>query len=352
MSRSAGPPTASAEGPSLIDRLKRRFLYGLGFGVAVLVAVSLLGEGPALLETLGRFRWELLPVILVLILGNYALRFVKWELYLRWLDINQLQTRTSLGIYLAGMSMAITPGKVGEVLKAYLLRRANSTPVSVSAPIVVAERVTDGIAMLGLASIGLVSVRYGWQALGVLAVGAAAGIILLRRRSLMLAALRSLGRIPRLAGRINAVHLFYESTYALFRPGRLAISIALGLVSWAGECAAFFLILVGLGFTPTANLFITATFVLATATILGSVSMLPGGLGATEASVAGLLLLLIRDPGMTQETAAAATLLVRLVTLWFGVLLGLGALLLIERHLTRLEAESAEPATDMAQTAG
>ena len=45
-----------------------------------------------------------------------------------------------------------------------------------------------------------------------------------------------------------------------------------------------------------------------------------GGLGAAEASIAGMLGLLL---GLTRDTAAAATLLIRFATLWFAVALGL-----------------------------
>jgi uncharacterized protein (TIRG00374 family) len=63
-----------------------------------------------------------------------------------------------------------------------------------------------------------------------------------------------------------------------------------------------------------------AVFVLAFSTVIGAVSALPGGLGAAEASIAGMLIFLIGAP---KETATAATLLIRFATLWFAVFLGL-----------------------------
>jgi uncharacterized protein (TIRG00374 family) len=61
-------------------------------------------------------------------------------------------------------------------------------------------------------------------------------------------------------------------------------------------------------------------FVLSFSTVIGAVSTLPGGLGAAEASIAGMLTLLL---SVSASTAAAATLLIRFATLWFGVTLGL-----------------------------
>jgi uncharacterized protein (TIRG00374 family) len=56
--------------------------------------------------------------------------------------------------------------------------------------------------------------------------------------------------------------------------------------------------------------------------IVGALSMLPGGLGSTEATMIGLLLAL----GVDFDRALVATAVIRLTTLWFGT--GLGALAL------------------------
>ncbi len=328
------PGSTSRKRP-VIERLKRRFLYGLIFGVAVIALVAFAGNGPTLAGTLGRFDWRLLPIIVGLTLANYLLRFGKWQFYLRWLKIDGISTRTSLGIFFAGFSMAVTPGKVGEFLKAYLLRRATGVPVAATAPIVLVERLTDGMAMLVLATAGLATVRHGWQLLVVMALGAAVGVFVLQRRTLVLGILTRLERLPLLSSRAHLLRAFYESTYLLLRPGNLLFATAIGVISWSGECLAFALILTGLGLPFTWSLLATATFILAIATIAGAISMLPGGLGAAEASIAGLLLLLVHEPRMTTEFAAAATLLVRFATLWFGVLLGIAGLVTVERHLRR-----------------
>ena len=154
----------------------------------------------------------------------------------------------SLGIFFAGFSMAVTPGKVGEFLKAYLLRRATGVPVARTAPIIVAERLTDGMAMLALAAAGLVTVRYGWQLLMVMALGAAAGVFVLQRRPLVLGILGRLEQLPLLAGRVHPLRVFYESTYLLLKQGNLLIATGIGVVSWSSECLAFASFSPGLAF--------------------------------------------------------------------------------------------------------
>ena len=56
--------------------------------------------------------------------------------------------------------------------------------------------------------------------------------------------------------------------------------------------------------------------------LAGALSFLPGGLGGAEAIMISLLVL----KGMTMPAAIAATVFIRLATLWFAVLIGLLAL--------------------------
>ncbi len=113
---------------------------------------------------------------------------------------------------------------------------------------------------------------------------------------------------------------FYESTFILFRPRATLIAVSLGTIAWLGEGIAMYLVLLGLGVPAGLNTAAIAVFVLSFSTIVGAVSALPGGLGAAEVSIAGMLTLLLQLP---TSTATAATLIIRFAPLWFGVSLGL-----------------------------
>ena len=54
----------------------------------------------------------------------------------------------SLLVFLGGLAMTITPGKVGELVKCYLLRDRAGVPVAASIPIVLMERVTDLVSVV------------------------------------------------------------------------------------------------------------------------------------------------------------------------------------------------------------
>lgn len=324
---SAGGSTGGGE---RLERLRRTLPLWLAVAAAVLLAVGVLGDLPQVLGLLGRFRWELLPAILGLTLLNYLLRLLKWGYYLRLIGVTSIPLLESAGIFFGGMAMTITPGKVGEWVKSYLLSQRHGVPFAVSAPIILAERLTDGVAMLLLALGGLLLYGYGRELIVLIALGAVALVVFTQVRALPLALLERLEGMPVVGTRMHHLHAFYESAHRLFRLPALLLAVGLGLISWGGECVAFYLVLIGLGVPPTPELLLQAAFVLAVSTLVGSVSMLPGGLAVAEGSIAGLLLVL----GVTHEpaVAAAATLLIRFATLWFGVLVGVAALTAISRR--------------------
>jgi uncharacterized protein (TIRG00374 family) len=87
----------------------------------------------------------------------------------------------------------------------------------------------------------------------------------------------------------------------------------LSFVSWFFECFGFYLILEN--FDNSISLF-WSSFAYAFSTILGSITMLPGGLGVTDGSLAFLLV----QKGFSADISVTATFIIRVVTLWFAVL--------------------------------
>ncbi len=318
-----------------IERHLRRVIIGVIFAVLVVSALALFGDVRELGDALRGFDWWLSIPILALTCVNYGLRFVKWEIYLSVLRLPRPGLRRSLLVYLSAFSMSITPGKVGELIKAVLMRRLTGAPVSQTTAIIAAERITDGLAMLALAGIGLIEFSYGRPLLAVSLMLAIAAIVVLQRPALTAIVVARAERLP-VAGRfVDRIAGFFNASNMLFRPKLLAGMVGLGIVSWFSECVAFFLVLRGLGFEASWRLLLVATFVLAVSSVFGALSLLPGGLGVAEASVAGMLLILLESDGISRGTAAAATLIIRFATLWFAVLIGFIALGLVSRLLRR-----------------
>jgi uncharacterized membrane protein YbhN (UPF0104 family) len=292
----------------------------LALGFLIVIGLALAGDVRQIAGLLETFAWPLTPLILGGTLFNYTLRFIKWHFYVRLLGGSRLPARESARLFVAGFPLALTPGKVGEALKAVWLQQRAGLPFARGLPIVAAERISDGLAVLVLSTLGVLTYPRYWPAFVTLLVILMAVLVVSQARRPSLAILSLLERLPLVKRWGGSLRDVYDGAHHLFRPVPTLAAVSLGVVAWLGEGVAFYLILVGLGLPASLPLFGSAVFILAFSTAVGGASTLPGGLGAAEASIAGMLTLLV---GLPVSTAATATLLIRFATLWFGVGLGL-----------------------------
>jgi uncharacterized protein (TIRG00374 family) len=300
--------------------LRRRLIAGLVFGFLVVLGLALLGDVRQVVGHLAAFSWGLLPLILAGTLLNYVLRFFKWHFYLAQIGVRQISWRESARLFVAGFPLAVTPGKVGEALKGVWVNQKTGVPVARAVTVVLAERISDGLAVLVLSTLGVIAYPSYWPAFAAVLAALLAAVALSQIRPLALALIGFAERMPGIRRIGHHLRAFYEGAYALFRPRAFITAVGLGTIAWLGEGIAMYLVLLGLGVPGGWQTLLLAVFILAFSTVVGAVSALPGGLGAAEASIAGMLSLLMALPA---GTAAAATLLIRFATLWFGVGLGL-----------------------------
>ena len=304
-----------------------RVALGVAAGIAVYVGFTVWADAGRVGTALSGFRPAAAGLALGLAFANYLVRFVRWQYYLRVLGL-AVPAGESLLVFLAGFSLTVTPGKLGEAVKAFLLRESRGIPAARTAPIVVAERLTDLVGLLLLACVGAFSFAVDRRFLGAGVVCVAVGLLVVSFEPLALGALRLAARLPGLGRASPKLEEFYRTTRELVRPAPLATAVGLSVVAWSFECLAFWIV-VG-GFPDAAVALRAATFIYATMTVAGALSFLPGGLGVTEA---GMLALLGRlGTGMGRGTAAAATFVTRACTLWFAVAIGLAALAAFARR--------------------
>ena len=321
-------------------QLRNRILLSLAFGLAVFIALLFYGDFRGVAGSLAGFRWVYLPAILGLTLFNYAIRFVKWQYYVRLTGIEDLPLWDSFLIFFAGLAMTITPGKVGEWLKSYFLRESHGVAISRTAPIVVAERFTDGFGMILLTVAGLLLFKQGWIFILAATFVGLVVVAAFQYRPFGRWTISMMRRLPVLHRYTEFMAGFYESAFVLFAPKPLIISVAMGFVSWAGEGVAMYYVLRGLGAPNSWELLAQGVFILSITTLAGAVFLLPGGLGIAEGGITGLCQVLV---GLSREASTAATLIIRLCTLWFGVAIGLATLVVLMRRLRQRKAAAAGP---------
>ena len=318
-----------------------RHLYSyLAVVVAVAGGLTVLFARDELWAAVDGFDPRWIAPILLLTLANYALRFLKWQGMLMAVGV-RIPWVGSARVFLACFAMVVTPFRLGEAYKLVFLKRLYNAPMLQTGPVLILERLTDAAAVLAL---GLWYFDRQWG-LPLVSGAAILGALLLgvvgsqpRPRHILLGIL---GRLPFFRDRAVALDQALQHNAALLRPRILAPALLLSLLAWWSECMGLALVLRGLAAPLAVG---DATWVYALATALGNLTFLPGGLGSTEAS----LVLWLRSLDLSNEIALAATLLVRVATLWFAVLLGLFVSLVGRRALhwqeVQAEAQSMEEA--------
>lgn len=255
-------------------------------------------------------------IALVLSLVNYGLRFVRWQLYLGAMN-QRVPLWPSLRIYLAGFALTTTPGKVGELLRSALLTTW-SVPFRSSAAALISERLSDLTAIILLASVGLTVLPGGGAWVAIAAVGVASALVVLANRSWLDRLRACIAPAGRARGAIRGLLGMLIEGSRCNAPRLLVVATVISIVAWGAECVAFHIVLDRMG-APVPFTF--AVSVYAISMLAGALSFMPGGLGGAEAAMTGLLVW----HGLDAGTAFAATLIIRLATLWFAVAIGAAA---------------------------
>ncbi len=305
--------------------------------VALLLAVVVYGAFVAyagfrdIRTSMAGFRYSALAVALALASFNYVLRFLKWEYYLARLNIRGIPKIDSLLIFLSGFVLTVTPGKVGEVFKSAVLSSTHGVDVARTAPIVIAERLTDVIGVIVLILIGSIGFAGGldWAAAGAGAVVAGLLLILWPVPAARLVAWLETGP-AKLRDYAPKVQRAYGSLRIIATPTALLWPSLLSVVGWGAEGLALHVLLDGFQVAPPLTLSI---FFYATATLAGAIIPVPGGLGVTEAMIQEQL---VRLGSVPQAPATSAMILIRFATLWWAVLVGFVALAILRRRFPGL----------------
>lgn len=317
---SARPHTRGSAPVSPVNLRIRRLILAILLGVVVYGAFVAYSGYTRMQAVLRDFSWAAFAIALALASANYVLRFGKWQYYLRRLGVRHVPAGHSALIFLSGFVLTVTPGKLGEVFKSAVLARTHDVPVEETAPIVVAERLTDVIAIVVWVVAGSLGFRGGtsWAIAGALAVALALAAIFWQRP--VRGFLDALSRRPRFSLWVPRLGRAYDSLRIVSTPSALGWPVLLSIIGWGLEGVALHVLLDAFGQSQPLSF---SVFFYATATLAGALIPVPGGLGVTEAVIHEQLVHVAQAP---EPVAVASMILIRLATLWWAVLVGFIAL--------------------------
>jgi glycosyltransferase 2 family protein len=316
-----GLSEATRESSQLFGKnLVRKLMFPVVFAVVVYAALLFYGDAFQIRTGLEKLELKVVFWALAISTASFGVRALRWHYYLGTMKI-RVPFADSMILFAAGLAMSITPGKAGEVLKSLLLKERYDVQVARSAPIIVAERATDLGALILL---GGASALWNESPLLVGALGAAllGGLFAFgRSERLGRIAIDLLAIVPFLRRRRDKLVTAHASLRELWSLASFCVAIVLAIIAWTLQALTVTLFA---GALEQHLLDVPDALIAYSAPLLaGTLAFLPGGLGLTEASMAGTLRALGE---MSATTAATITILTRLVTFWLAIALGFCAL--------------------------
>lgn len=347
-----------------MQKYRNRIIAGLAIGFVIYLALGLLVNTEELVNNLRVYPWIFLLPVILLKFGSWFFRFLEWHYFLGVIDAqDKISVFDSAVLFISGFTMAVSPGKVAEVLKAVILKNKTGVPIARSAPVVVAERVVDGLAVLILAVLALLlagdaidlgEFRY------MIVVSAAlllAGLVVVQIKPLAYFVLnRIIAYLPLVRRMHTALVIFYESSYDIFKLRHMIPTTGMGMIAALGDGLGLTIILAGFGAEITWILFLQALVIICLSSAIGALSGVPNGAGVTEVSVSVMLLAIVAptQPAITPAVAATAALVEGFFHKWFRVFAGMLVAIIFRKRLftSGVEAAIAEMEHEKAQRRG
>jgi uncharacterized protein (TIRG00374 family) len=300
------------------------WLIGL-FAVFIYLLMCIYADFGELSQAMKNFQWTYLFALFALTTINYLIRYLKWDFFLKRAGVH-LNLRDNLYVFFSGLSMIITPGKIGEIWKGWLIKEIDGAELNKTVPVVIVERITD---VLGLAILSLFGILYyresGYYILTLFLIFSGFFAVI-KSKTISNRIISMLEhKIRRYNENIKTMHRTFENTMEL--KGLIGMSF-LSAFAWFFECIGMYLVI--LGFKEYISI-TEATFIFSFASLAGAVSMIPGGLGVAEVTMSGSLQFF----GLAPATSVGVALIVRFGTLWYGAIMGMSIYLLFKKRLKK-----------------
>jgi len=280
---------------------------------SVLLFISDLNEIASELESL-KLEYFLLTfplTILTIVISGW-----RFHLILSKLGI-QLRFKDSLKIFVGGLSMLITPGSSGTIIKSYILKKKTGHSISSTTPIIIYEKWLEFVSIIIVIGFLLFWTEFLESKL-VFVIGLAliAASFFIFKNSLGLQFLNKLLTKLKFTRKfVINIDEFKNTTFELIKPKAIAKFLVISLTAKFITLVTVYLIFLSLN---TKFDFFYSGQIYFTSVLIGVLSFIPGGIIVTEAGMLGMLL----NYGVGFSEASILVLIIRFITFWFPILLG------------------------------
>ena len=266
-------------------------------------------------EQISNFKYEFLPLILLLVSISWTPLLVRWQILLKKNDIN-IPIKKSFLLFLCGMSMSITPGHVGELIKSQLMKTIYNIPRTKTAPIIFVEKFYDLTGAIIASIIGIIILGMDTNLILISVSILIVIIFLIYYRPIFEFILKRVTKTKFFSKYSENISDSYEIVRNSTTPQISSISFGLSVLYWIIISVAVHFILLSFGIESISVLKTISIY--SSSVIIGAISFIPGGLGITEGSLIGLFSL----EGIDISLALILSVMIRILTMWYSVSIG------------------------------
>ena len=296
-------------------KFKKSLLLGI-LGIIAIYAIILIAFDVNIIsEKINDFDFQYLPFIIPLIPLTWGVLFLRWNLLLKNSAID-IPLKDNFMIFISGFALGVTPGKVGELIKAQLLKNKFNIPRSKTAPLVIVERFYDFFAIAIISLFGILVFEYSIYIFTILAIGIIIFLTITSSEKLFLKFLQKIEKIKFLRNFSSELPKSFTIIQKSTRGKIFPLSIILSVIFWILDSIIAYLTLLSFGIDIIDYFVLMSIYT--SSIILGVISFLPLGIGVVEGSMVGFLSL----NGIEFSLATVIVVFIRFFTRWIGVMAG------------------------------
>ena len=295
--------------------LSKKFLLLFGFLIFYVVFIAY-SDFQEFSINISQFEFSYLPIILAFVFLGIIIRGTRQQLLYKQIEVF-ISFKTGILLYISGLSMIVTPGGAGELIKSYYLKKNFGYPLAKTFPVVIMERLLDLAGISGvLLIVGLLLDNYN-IILSMLILLSIVSLIFVsgKKEKLFNFLLSILEKIPILKKQSASFSESYQVFGELTSAKIMTKTLGLSFLVWITDAIMVYFIFIGFNLDFD---IIFSTFSMYSSLLLGVLTMVPAGVGVTEVSFVEIL----RGEGIDIATSTSLVILFRLVTIWFLTILG------------------------------
>jgi uncharacterized protein (TIRG00374 family) len=301
---------------SAIGKFKTLIILTLVGSVIVFIAVALLGGIGKVINTIVTANPYLYLASFGLVFGGMLVRFGRWSYCLKTLKI-KIPFKKSFAAYMSLYSMDITPGRVGRIVAGYTINKVAHSKFMKVAPIITIDLFSDflGFAILAIIT-SFIFHTFFWYVVIFVILLSITFIFLLHEGAYNVLNKSDFFKklIKKFAPQIDD---YYSSQNALNNRKVYLTALFYTIPAEVMDSLGLYFSALAIGVKALAA---QSVFIFSVAQIFGMVSTLPGSIGVTDGT---MVLLLGSTFHLNAALSSAITIMTRLSTLWFSVIVGM-----------------------------